>query len=317
LKNLEELKAYYDRALLPELNVLETERKKVLEKIFMATLVMVAVWAVFIILALKLSDQFAVFAAISGLVVWYAVFAFLTRGYVSNFKTGVIDKIVKFIDDKLVYSKFGKVSQELFSMSRIYNQRIDIYRGDDYVSGMLGRTRVEFSEIHVLYETRDSKGRRHEHTVFKGLFFVGDFNKRFKGNTVVLPDTAEKLLGHVGTFLQSKNPARGQLVKLEDPDFEKLFVVYGNDQIEARYILSTSLMKRIVDFQKKTGRRISLSFVGSRVFVAVPYRRDLFEPRVFRTVLNFAPIQEYYEDLQLAVDIVDDLNLNTRIWTKK
>ena len=146
---------------------------------------------------------------------------------------------------------------------------------------------------------------------------MGDFNKHFKGRTVVLPDTAEKLFGGLGKLFQSWNIGRGELVKLEDPEFEKEFAVYGNDQVEARYILSTSLMKRIVDFKRKTGKKIFLSFVGSRVFVAVSFRKDLFEPKVFSTVLAFEPIQEYFEDLQLAIGIVDDLNLNLRIWTKE
>jgi len=132
-----------------------------------------------------------------------------------------------------------------------------------------------------------------------------------------LPDTAEKLFGQFGKMLQSWNKLRGQLIKLEDPEFEKYFVVYGDDQIEARYILSPSLMARIVDFREKTGQKIYLSFVGSMVFVAIPYTRNLFEPRIFQTMLDFSQIQEYFEDLQLAISIVDEMDLNTRIWSKQ
>ena len=245
------------------------------------------------------------------------IYQFLIKDYRSSFKTSVIQKIITFIDPGLSYSKFGKVSQSLFTMSDIFRQRLDKYTGDDHVSGTLGKTKVEFSELYTSYTVRDSKGRQHEHTVFKGLFFMADFNKHFRTRTVVLPDTAERLFGHVGTLFQSMNKLRGQLIKLEDPEFEKLFAVYSTDQIEARYILSTSLMKRIVDFQKKTGKRIYLSFVGSKVFAAIPYTKDLFEPRVFRTILHFEPVQEYFRDLQLAIGIVEDLNLNTRIWTKE
>jgi len=112
------------------------------------------------------------------------------------------------------------------------------------------------------------------------------------------------------------NLVRDELIKLDDPEFEKYFVVYSNDQVGARYILSTSLMKRIVDFKKSSNRNIYLSFVGSMVFVGISYSRSLFEPRIFRTLLDFEPIREYFEDLRLAIGIVDDLNLNTRIWTK-
>ena len=110
---------------------------------------------------------------------------------------------------------------------------------------------------------------------------------------------------------------RDQLIKLEDPEFEKFFVVYGGDQIEARYILSTSLMKRITDFKKKTGEQIYLSFIRGRVYVAISRSENLFEPSVFKTLLAFSTIQKYFEDLELAIGIVDELNLNTRIWNKQ
>ncbi|MHC4388157.1 MAG: DUF3137 domain-containing protein, partial [Planctomycetota bacterium] len=71
------------------------------------------------------------------------------------------------------------------------------------------------------------------------------------------------------------------------------------------------------DFKRKTNRPVYLSFVGSKVFVAVSYTKNLFEPRLFRTILDFELVQEYFEDLQLAIGIVDDLNLNTRIWSKQ
>ncbi|MBU0570499.1 MAG: DUF3137 domain-containing protein [Candidatus Omnitrophica bacterium] len=60
-----------------------------------------------------------------------------------------------------------------------------------------------------------------------------------------------------------------------------------------------------------------MSFAGSRIFVAIPYTKNLFEPKVFRTVLDFKLVQGYFEDLQLMIGIIDDLNLNTRIWNKQ
>ena len=118
-------------------------------------------------------------------------------------------------------------------------------------------------------------------------------------------------------MLQSWNIGRPDLIQLEDPEFEREFVVYGSDQIEARYILSTSLMRRILDFKNKTGTKIYISFTGSKVYVAVPINRNMFEPKYFASVNDFSPILDYYRDLTFAIGIVDDLHLNTRIWTKK
>jgi hypothetical protein len=251
------------------------------------------------------------FAVLTGAYKW------LTHGYVKKFKSGIIENIVRFIDANLRYERESHISSVDFVKSKIFNHEPDRHRGDDYVSGLVGKTKIEFSEIHSEYETRDSKGRSQWHTIFKGLFFIGDFNKHFKGVTVVLPDTAERLFGGFGNWLQKMNASRGQLIKLEDPEFEKEFVVYGDDQVEARYILSTSLMKRIVEFKKKTGRKVFLSFVGSKIYVAISFSRDLFEPRVFKSLIDFAQVIEYYQDLELVIGIVEDLNLNLRIWTKE
>ena len=63
-------------------------------------------------------------------------------------------------------------------------------------------------------------------------------NKTFKGTTIIKRDR-----GKVANFFRSKMSGL-ESVKLEDPKFEKLFDVYGNDQIEARYLLTPSFMER-------------------------------------------------------------------------
>ena len=78
-------------------------------------------------------------------------------------------------------------------------------------------------------------------------------------------DTAEKMFCFIGTKLQKMNKARGELVKLENPEFESEFAVYSDDQIESRYILSPSLMERILSFKKQTKKSIQLSFIDSRL----------------------------------------------------
>jgi hypothetical protein len=70
-------------------------------------------------------------------------------------------------------------------------------------------------------------------------------------------------------------------VKLESVEFENKFVVYSNDQVEARYILTPSFMERLVKLQDLMGDNTSYSFVNTNVYVAVPIDEDLFEPSIF------------------------------------
>ncbi|MEM7592810.1 MAG: DUF3137 domain-containing protein [Cyanobacteria bacterium P01_A01_bin.83] len=48
--------------------------------------------------------------------------------------------------------------------------------------------------------------------------------------------------------------------------------------------------------------------------MAIPYRHNLFEPKLFSSMMSFTPLKEYFLDLQLMIGIVEDLNLNCRIW---
>lgn len=244
-----------------------------------------------------------------------------SRQYRDQFKSMVIRPIVQFVNPELNYHPNDGLSQNTFRFSQIFQKGIDRYRSEDRVSGRSDKTEVDFSEVHAEYKTTttDSKGRTQTrwHTIFQGVLFVADFNKHFHGQTFVLPDVAQSLFGSFGQTLQSWGKSHGELVKLENVEFEKEFVCYGSDQTEARYILSPTMMEKVLHLQRKAGRDIYLSFVDSKVFVAISFRRNLFEATLFSKLDQYSNILEYFDDLNFLLGIVEDLNLNTRIWTKE
>jgi hypothetical protein len=332
VRRIEEFPTFYQSELLPHLQELEGKRKELASRLWKTGLGIVGALLVLGMIAAGFmagrgpggSPFFFIpfFGMVLGGIIFAMVYGRMIKGFVAEFKDRIIGKIVQFVEPGLSYHKNDCIRQPAYMSSKIFLTRPDRYKGEDLVRGMIGATAIEFSEIHSEYRSvsTDSKGRRREtwHTIFRGIFFSADFNKHFHGETVVLPDRAEKLFGRLGQALQSMNIARkGSLVRLEDVAFEKRFVVYSDDQVEARYLLSTSLMERIMEFANRTGREIYLSFVDSKLHVAIPYNKNLFEPKLFSTLLNMQLSQEYLEDLLLAATIVEDLNLNTRIWSKQ
>ncbi|MBK9503984.1 MAG: DUF3137 domain-containing protein [Bacteroidetes bacterium] len=56
--------------------------------------------------------------------------------------------------------------------------------------------------MNYIHKTSDRPQREiHYVTIFKGLFFIADFNKHFNGNTYVLSDFGERFLGGFGKML--------------------------------------------------------------------------------------------------------------------
>jgi len=104
---------------------------------------------------------------------------------------------------------------------------------------------------------------------------------------------------------------------MDDNNFEREFVVYSSDQIEARYILSHSLMKKLLEFKNKSEHPVYISFIGNHIHMAVYYDKDLFEPSIFRSLLEYKIAMEYVKTLHLAISIVDELKLNQKLWSKQ
>lgn len=107
-----------------------------------------------------------------------------------------------------------------------------------------------------------------------------------------------------------------QVINLEDTEFEKYYIAYGKDQVEARYILSPNLIRRIIDYRKKYNRKIYISFKDSLMYVGIS-GSFTFSPPVLRGIKDYQRLKEIYETLSMVISIVDEFNLNTRIWSKQ
>lgn len=309
----ESFRAFYDATLLPVLQEIETERKKVLNAFLIH--IGIGIGAGLPLFAF-VSPIVGIVCVVAAAIVFFIRFGGKIGELKKRFKQEVVGKIVTFIHPDLAFDHTRFIPQSVYNKSKLYLSSISRYNGDDMVSGTVGKTTIRFSELHT-QQVRKSGKNTTVVTIFRGLFFVADFNKHFIGETFVLPDVAESTFGGLGTFFQKMNMSRPSLVKLEDIEFEKAFAVYGTDQIEARYILSTALMQRIVAFKKKTKCDVSMSFIDSSVFIGIPVGRDLFEAPMLSSMINYSMIAEYFSYLMLCIGIVEDLDLNTRIWSKE
>lgn len=330
MKSLDEFQKFFNQVMMPDLKALDDRRKNIVKRsaivILLTLLLLLLTTVVYLNLDASKQDNNSVFyfilvlaAIIIGAIVTGNKWA-RDKTFYTDFKQKVIEPIVKFVSTELNYEPKNYVGSDSFQRSRIFINRVDRYSGDDMVHGKVDKTQIWFSEVKAEYKTTttDNKGRTKTtwHTIFKGLFFIADFNKNFQTSTVVLPNRMGK--GFLADFFRKMNFSRHEkLVKLEDPDFNKHFVVYGEDQIEARYVLSTALMRRITEFREKHPNHLYISFVNSFLYIAIAYSKNLFEPSYFKKMTRLSLVQEYFEDIQLAVSIVEELNLNNRIWTKQ
>ncbi len=224
------------------------------------------------------------------------------------YKNNIISAIVRQLCEEASFTPDQGIPESTFMASGLFSTSPDRYHSEDLITGKIGKTLFSCAEIIAEEKkvTIDNKGHQHEHwvTIFKGFFFMADFQKDFAGRTLIYRNSWFKLR----TGLQR--------VKLENPGFEKNFDTYSTDQVEARYILSPGMMEKILDLDRKFPGKIMLSFYKSQVIIAIPDSSNHFEASIWKSQLCQHHIQQEFTILCKLTDIIKDLNLNLRIWSK-
>jgi len=324
METINQFKDYCLREMNADLLVLEKIRRSIHIKLLAATTVAICAGAFLInfmqqrgiISGTKATLIAAGCIVFLVLIIVAALAQFLSKEYSSAFKLSVMCKLVQFLDASLQYDPTGFVSGGLYSLSNIFRRQVERFSGGNLVRGRLGDIGVEFSEVLSEYYLKRKGGGKNWITIFNGLLFVADFQRNFCGQTLILTDVAENLLGKLGQALQSVSAPVGGLVKFDDHEFEKYFVVYSDNEAQARDILTPLLISRIVDFRKQNRSYIQLSFTGSRVFVAVPFNKSPCRAPLFGPIINFSLFEKYFEDIELAISVIQDVKNNTRIWNQ-
>ncbi|HVY87482.1 MAG TPA: DUF3137 domain-containing protein [Hyphomonadaceae bacterium] len=157
------------------------------------------------------------------------------------------------------------------------------------------------------------------HTVFNGLLVNLDLPRDTGAVTAVVADD-----GAIGNFRDRMLASGRQRVALEDPVFEKVYEVYGTDQIAARALLNPAFMERFLALgdRPEWGRPLLLC-TGRKLTIAFPKSssRNLFEPPSFtKPAANREALVKLRDDIAAvlkAADAVIDLDYRFEVQTRQ
>jgi hypothetical protein len=235
----------------------------------------------------------------------------------SQFNENIIAHYVQSILPGAQYEPEKYHSLQAYRESLLFMIDVDRHSGANYVEGMFDKTDVSFSYMHTEYKTVEhtkNGTRTNWHTIFKGIFMCADSNKRFAGRTIILPDTAEKYLGGFGKWLQKQSGNTiGEMVYMENVKFEKEFVVYSTDPVEARYLITPKIQEQIYDLKKLLKKDLRLSFVNNNVYIAIS-RDNIFQLNTSLSFTDNRTLKYYMQDIVELLTLIHLLDLNIRIW---
>jgi len=236
-----------------------------------------------------------------------------------SFKEEIIKPFIQFINPDFIYKRLGYVNRTEFLNMGFFTDENYKVNGNDQVIGKYKDVLFQFCDLTVTKSPVLKSKNQQDDLVFCGNYFMAKFNKPFIAETYIMPkySVKENILGSdfdTSNYIDSWE--LGENVKLEDPEFSSMYKVLSHDQIEARYILTPTFMEKIKSIQRKTKGKLLISFRNDIMYIGNNNGFDYFEPDFYKTLKNKDVLMDYYQEIIDLLTIIDDLNLNIKIWKK-
>lgn len=249
------------------------------------------------------------------------------------YKKNIIPILIESINKSIKYTPDKHIDLEEFTALGITGNEIiiPVVAGEDHFSGKISNVDVEFSEVLLSNYKLSVDGEevplknRKRGIKFKGILLKAEFNKNFNGITKVLPVGNTLIAKALKTVYDPRKYDNDLEVSLtntttEDINFNKYFEIYTSDAIEAHYILSPKLIELIVQLKGQfSNESVSLVFKNNTLYVAINLQKDFFEPfDIKKNVYDHQHlIEKSFSEIKLCLEIVKQLDLETKIWSRE
>lgn len=238
-----------------------------------------------------------------GFIIAIFAWAYLpARRYMDDVKCKFLPVVCQFFGN-MTYAMNGTSSIESKYAGEIFPS-FTSQNNEDFIQG-------EYKGVALsLHETKlKRKSGKKRVVVFRGLVLELDFKKNFTGKTLLLKDA-----GTMGNFFTGSSFNNLQLVQLEDPEFESIFQVFSSDQVEARYVLTTAFMQRLLDLARLRSSdkypKVQCVFEANKLIISIPSSLNLFEPAgLNKSAFQLDDIHSFLAQMKDVFNLVDVLKL--------
>lgn len=221
------------------------------------------------------------------------------RQYARAYKTDILPDIARLFGN-FDYDVKGKIPMDAMKPSKIVPQHTE-YKSEDFFSGQYKGVAINFSEIKL-----EKKSDKHTVTVFNGLaVLLTQGTKQFHGHTILLDDQ-----GKIGGWFK-KQISGLKRADLVDPEFEKTFDVFTNDQTEARYLIDPRIVENLKALNDEySGETMRAAFYNDHVLILIGSNVNHFEPASIHTpATSEEGLLAMKREIEQILSIVDKLSL--------
>lgn len=197
---------------------------------------------------------------------------------------------------RIVYRVFKGVMINFSSNKKIKNKTIIATKNDIHIKGRPWWILIAFLMM------------------LPGLLpqFVGEYTIKdgwYVGSLLVLFSTCVFVL----LFL-NKDKEKLNEIKLEDVEFNKHYKAFSSDEVEGRYLITTSFIERFKNLQTVFGaKKAKCSFYDNDIMFAISTRKNLFEiGNLFTPLTNPKHLTKFFNELSSILALIDYFKLDEK-----
>lgn len=292
---------------------LETLRKKA-RNIFIVGFIITIILTLVSFMMLK--SFFSVFfVLIFGLVITIVITSGPSKKFSLAYKETYVLKSLKSVFEDLVYEPDKGIDESIIANTGMMYMG-DRYSANDYVAGKYKNINIVQSDIHIekreVVTDRDGNTKEEWTTIFMGRWMMFDFNKSFKANIQVCQKGFWN--SKLGNW-DSRNTYKK--VMLEDQEFNNNFRVYAQDEHEAFYVLTPTIISKIKDLSNNISGKLLFCFVDNKLHVGIANNSDSFEHSIFTKIDEEDIMNNISKDIKLITNFVDELNLDNDLFKRE
>lgn len=314
-----EFQEKFFKEISPIIRQFEQERiKNLITSIVLTIIFSILCVAIFMFSALKMNTGFLQNClGIVGFCIGYLAFA--TIPYTKKcFENSIKSEIMPLICS--CYGNLTWTNDEYYSDNIFYDSNIIVNYprcNSKYDDMFIGSYKgVDYEILELLWEKTSSLVKIVQHD---GILIKLKMNKPFNGETFI--ESHKKIVrgGLMAVLsyehLNLENNGKMNLTKLEDVEFNKKYDIYTDDEVEARYLLTTSFMERLKNMKTAfRTEKIRCSFYNQYLLIRLESKKDLFSIcSLFKKVDDSKQFFTLYEEIISIIKLIDHFKLNIKI----
>lgn len=231
------------------------------------------------------------------------------KAYYNNINKFIFPNIVNFfgedyqiIDKTSLFKDFLKEFDVVTELERTISHSV-CFKYDDIPISI-----TEIESVISTTKTNDVTQKKWQYNIF----IVAELNKAFSGKTIITQDHG--LIGNQIISFVFKSLSRASM---EDPEFEKNYEVYTSDQVEARYLCTSSFLERFNALNAIANARVYAYFYQKKLFLQLIMNNkpfyllpdlDIEQPQYFINVTN-----RVIKETRTMLKIIEKIKINSAL----